>query len=148
MTSDQAWEPRLRPTTFPNKDSSSKKHNFLPMEGSPFWKWVFTSRVWAAPCLGIREVLGFPRGSDGKEFTCNARDLGLIPGLGRSPGGWHGNTLQYSCLENPMDRIAWEATVYGVAKSRIQLNMCACICMDFCKQVSNKLIHSLSTLTS
>ena len=60
MTSDQAWEPCLRPTAFPNKDSSSKKHNFLPMEGSPFWKWVFTSWVWAALCLGIREVLGFP----------------------------------------------------------------------------------------
>ena len=46
-------------------------------------------------------LLGFPGGSDGKEFTCSARDLGLIPGLGRSPGGWHGNTLQYSCVENP-----------------------------------------------
>ena len=40
----------------------------------------------------------------GKESTCNAGDLGLIPGLGRSPGGGHGNPLQYSCLENPMDR--------------------------------------------
>ena len=44
--------------------------------------------------------LGFPGGSDGKEFTCNAGDLGLIPGLGRSPGGGHGNTLQNSCLKN------------------------------------------------
>ena len=47
-----------------------------------------------------------------------ARDLGLIPGLGRSPGGEHGNLLQYSCLENPMDRGAWLATVHGVAKSQ------------------------------
>ena len=47
-----------------------------------------------------------------------ARDLGLIPGLGRSPGGEHGNPLQYSCLENPMDRGAWLATVHGVAKSQ------------------------------
>ena len=46
-------------------------------------------------------VLGFPGGSDGKESTCNAGDLGSIPGLGRSPGGGHGNPLQYSCLENP-----------------------------------------------
>ena len=46
-------------------------------------------------------VLGFPGGSDGKESACNAGDLGLIPGLGRSPGGGHGNPLQYSCLENP-----------------------------------------------
>ena len=45
--------------------------------------------------------LGFPSGSYGKESTCNARDLGLIPGLGRSPGGGHDNSLQYSCLENP-----------------------------------------------
>ena len=46
------------------------------------------------------------------------RDIGLIPGLGRSPGGGHGNPLQYSCLGNPMDRGAWWATVYGVAKSQ------------------------------
>ena len=45
------------------------------------------------------------------------RDLGLIPGSGRFPGGGHGNPLQYSCLENPMDRGAWQATVHRVAKS-------------------------------
>ena len=45
--------------------------------------------------------LGFPGGSDGKESTCNVGDLGLISGLGRSPGGGHGNPLQYSCLEHP-----------------------------------------------
>ena len=61
--------------------------------------------------------LGFPCGSDGKEFVCNAGDLGSIPGLGRSPGGGHGNLLQYTCLENPMSRRAWWATVHGVAKS-------------------------------
>ena len=55
----------------------------------------------------IYERLGFPGGSDGKESACNVGDLGLIPGLGRSPGGGHGNSLQYSCLENPMDRGAW-----------------------------------------
>ena len=52
-------------------------------------------------------LLGFPSGSDGKEFTCNAGDLGSIPGLGRYPGGGHGNPFQYSCLENPIDREAW-----------------------------------------
>ena len=46
-------------------------------------------------------LLGFPGDSDGKEYVCNVGDLGLIPGLGRSPGGGHGNPLQYSCLENP-----------------------------------------------
>ena len=47
----------------------------------------------------------------------DVRDAGSVPGLGRSPGEGHGNTLQYSCLENDMDRGAWWATVYGVAKS-------------------------------
>ena len=47
---------------------------------------------------------GFPGGSDGKESACNAEDPGLIPGLGGSPRGGHGHPLQYSCLENPMDR--------------------------------------------
>ena len=59
---------------------------------------------------------GFPGGSDGKESACNAGDLGLIPVLGRSPGDGNGNPLQYSCLENPMDREAWQAAVCGVSK--------------------------------
>ena len=62
--------------------------------------------------------LGFPGGSSGKEAACNAGDLGSIPGLGRSPGGGHGNLIQYSCLEVSMDRGAWWATVYGVVKSQ------------------------------
>ena len=51
----------------------------------------------------------------------DVRDVGLIPGLGRSPGGGHSNPLQYSCLENPMDRGAWQATVHRIAKSQTQL---------------------------
>ena len=47
---------------------------------------------------------GFPGGADGKEFACYMGDLGLIPGLGKSPEGGHGNPLQYSCLENPTDK--------------------------------------------
>ena len=54
--------------------------------------------------------------SVGKESACNVGDLGLIPGLGRSPGEGNGNPLQYSCLENPMDRGAWWATVHGIAR--------------------------------
>ena len=57
-----------------------------------------------------------PDGSDGKESACNAGDLGSIPGLGRSPGEGNGNPLQYSCLQNPMDREAWGATAQGVAE--------------------------------
>ena len=64
------------------------------------------------PCLdlGCRSSWGFPGGSDTKGSACNAGDLGLIPGSGRSPGEGNGNPLQYSCLENPMDRGAWWAT--------------------------------------
>ena len=60
--------------------------------------------------------MGFPGGSDGKGPTRNAGDAGSIPGWGRSPGEGNGNPLQYFCLENPMDREVWQATVHGVAK--------------------------------
>ena len=66
-------------------------------------------------------VMGFPGGSDGKESACNTKDPGLIPGLGRSPREGNGNPLQYSCLENSIDRGAWWATVHGVTKSQIRL---------------------------
>ena len=61
--------------------------------------------------------MGFPGGSDSKGSACNAGDLGSIPGSRRSPGEGHSNPLQYSCLENFMDRGAWWATVNGVTKS-------------------------------
>ena len=70
----------------------------------------------------IHEKLGFPCGSDGKESACNARDPGSIPGSGLSPGGGNGNSLQYSCLENPMDRGTWQAAVHEVAKHQTQLS--------------------------
>ena len=63
-----------------------------------------------------------PGGSDSKESACNAADPGLIPQLGRSHGEGNGNPLQYSCLENPTDGGAWQATVHRVAKSRIWLS--------------------------
>ena len=66
--------------------------------------------------------LGFPGGSEVKPSACNAGDLGSIPGLGRSPGEGNGNPLQYSRLENPMDKGAWWATVHGVIKSWTQLS--------------------------
>ena len=61
--------------------------------------------------------MGFPHSSVSKEYACNAGDLGSIPGLGRSPGGGNDNPLQYSCLENPMDREAQQASVYEVARA-------------------------------
>ena len=66
--------------------------------------------------------MGFPDSSDSKESACNAEDLGLISELGRSPGGEHGDLFQYSCLENPMDRGGWWATVHRVIKSWKQLS--------------------------
>ena len=67
-------------------------------------------------------LAGFPGGSECKVYACNARDLGLIPGLGRSPGEGNDNPLQYCCLDNPMDRGAWWVTVHGVAKSWTRLS--------------------------
>ena len=61
--------------------------------------------------------MGFFGGSDSKEFSCNAGDLGLIPGSGSFPGEGNGYPFQYSCLENSMDRGDWQATVHGVAES-------------------------------
>ena len=66
--------------------------------------------------------MGLLYSSAGKESACNAGGLGLIPGSGRSPGEGSGNPLQYSCLENPVDRGAWQARVHGVAKSWTRLS--------------------------
>ena len=68
---------------------------------------------------GTRDLSG---SSDGKESACNAGHLGLISGLGRFPGEGNGNPLQYPCLERPMDRGAWKATVHGIAKSQTLLS--------------------------
>ena len=69
----------------------------------------------------LNSPTGFPPSSVGKESTCNAGDPGLILGLGRSPGEGNGNPLQYSCLENPMDRGSWQATAHGVTRVRHNL---------------------------
>ena len=71
-----------------------------------------------------------PRWLSGKEFTCQSwrcRSHGLIPGSGRCPRGGNGNTVQYPCLENPMDRRAWHAMVHGVAKNWTWLNNWMCM---------------------
>ena len=66
--------------------------------------------------------MGFPGGSDGKESTCNEEDVGSIPDLGRSPREGNSYPLQYSSLENSIDRANWQAVVHWVAKSWTQLN--------------------------
>ena len=96
-------------------------------------KWTdwSPSTCWSTYVFSYNEIIywritciwGFSGGSVGKEPACNvgdARDMGSIPGSGRSPGAGHGNPLQYSCLENPMDRGAWWATVHGVAESNLK----------------------------
>ena len=71
----------------------------------------------------IKIIFIFLGGSDGEESACNAGNPGSIPGLGRSPGEGNGNPLQYSCLENFMDRGAGWATIHGVTKSRTRLSL-------------------------
>ena len=68
------------------------------------------------------QEMGFCGGIEGRESACNAGDPGSIPGWGRSPGKEYGNPLQYSCLENSMDRGAWQVTVHGVTKSWIPVS--------------------------
>ena len=70
----------------------------------------------------IMVTMGFPSDSDSKESACNVGDTGSTPGSERSPGEGNGNPLQYSCLENAMDRGAWRGTVHGITKSQAQLN--------------------------
>src|SRR5574340_137191 len=78
---------------------------------------------------------GFTGGSDEKESLCNAGELGLIPSSGRFLGEGNGNSLQYSCLENPTDRGIWQATVHGVSKSQTPLSV-LCLAQVFEKEMS------------
>ena len=90
--------------------------------------------------------MDFPDSSDGKASAYNAGDPGSIPGSGRSPGEGNGSPLQYSCLENPMDRGAWWATIHGVAKSRTRLSdFCVCVFIIVCLSlpIDNPLVNFL-----
>ena len=80
--------------------------------------WIWNLWIRRTSCISplyIRD-LGFPGDSVVKNLPTNAEDTGLIPGSGRSSGAGNGNPLQYTCLENPKDRVAWWVTVHGVAK--------------------------------
>ena len=94
------------------------------------WRTPWTEEPGGLQSMGLQEsdmtewlthipltmLMGLPGGSDSKEFACNAGNLGSILGLQRSPGEWNGNQLQYSYLENSMDKGAWGVTVHRVAK--------------------------------
>ena len=89
--------------------------------------WFINNKPYKAYKIAssLNNPWSFPDGSVSKESTCDAGDTGvpgLIPGLRRSPGEWSGNPLKYSCLEDPMDRGAWQATVHGVTKSQTRLS--------------------------
>ena len=77
-------------------------------------------------CTGVSFIMSFSGGTSGKEPSCQCKldetHAGSIPGWGRRPGGGHGNPLQYSCLENPMDRGAWLVTIHRIAKVRHDWN--------------------------
>ena len=114
-----------------------KENLFRTFFGGCFWSWWWfffffncsiinlqycVSFRCTAKCLGYAYICiyGFPGGSVGKGSACNMVDLGSIPGSGRSFGEKNGNPLQYSCLQNSMERGAWWITVHGVTKSRTQ----------------------------
>ena len=96
------------------------------MPSQPWGPHTKRQRCFLCPLMNLFSVgllyKSFPGGSDDKASACSAGDLGLIPGLGRSPGEGNGNPFQYSCLENSMDWGAWWATVHGVAKSQTRLS--------------------------
>ena len=94
------------PNTTPNRCSDARMNVSLLK-----WSDLTIGHFWYS-----NNDMGFPGGSDSRESACNAGDLGSIPGLGRSPGEGNGNPLQYSCLENSIDRGAWWATVHGVTE--------------------------------
>ena len=105
--------------------------------------------------LNWKLTLGFPGSSDGKEYARNVQDLGSIPGLERSPGEGNDYPLQYSCLENSMDRGAWRTIVHGVSKSQTQPSNFYFFKVDFVEYYLEPIhldsvssIHSLSSLFS
>ena len=121
--------------------SQSRKLSTSPSSAGPLTCWATLTSHWPSldsDFLNIKRrwqnkisskipffnpiYKGFPAASDSKESTSNEGDWGSIPGLGRSPGERNGNPLQYSCLENSLDRGAWRATVHGVTKSQMRLS--------------------------
>ena len=107
----------------------------MDMSLSNLWEMVKDRETWSAAVYGVTNSrtwlsnwttttnsnMGFPGDQCGKESSCNVRDASLVPGSRRSPGEGNGNPLQYSCLGNPMDRGAWQATVHGVAKKEAEV---------------------------
>ena len=103
--------------------SQEKLFLAILLENSLFhYMYIFVDNLSSNGNYNHTYMYNFPDGSDGKASAYNAGGLGSIPGLGRSLGEGNDNPLQQPCLENPMDRGAWLATVHGVPKSRTQLS--------------------------
>ena len=106
--------------SFHSNPKECSDYRIIVLVAESLRRWIkapVSSGVWVRiPSLSI--LLGLPCSSNGKEPACDAGDQGSVPGLGSSSGEGNGNPLQYSCLENPIDREAWRATLHGVAKSR------------------------------
>ena len=130
FSSGVGWEEALISSVGPFpwcKYSHSRQHQAPGMTSWP-WSWEETQVCLPTICINTcmtcmcyswisycyKAFMGFPDGSDSKESACNARDLGLIPGLGRSPGEGNGYPRQYSCLADSMNWGAWQATVRGL----------------------------------
>ena len=110
----------VRPPLLPPSPASSA---FFFQPGFLSSLEIFDVNTWILVFKGFPAGAGgFPGGSEVKASASNVGDPGSIPGSGRSPGEGNGNPLQYSCLENPMDRGSWQATVHRVAKSRTRLS--------------------------
>ena len=136
MGQESPWATTTEAYALQQEKPLTREAGTLPLESSPRsqlekacaqqWRPESTSILlgthlfFLTPTILLRytsHTIGFPGGSDSKVSVCNVGDLGSIPGSGRFPREGNGNPLQYSCLENPMDRGAWLAIVHGVAKS-------------------------------
>ena len=106
----------LRPWDFPGKRTGMGCHCLL-LVGQAIHIYIERQTDIHSSFQGTMVCFSFPGGLNSKEYACNAKAPSSIPGLGRSPGERNGYPLQYSCLENSMDRGAWWATVHGVTKS-------------------------------
>ena len=114
------WQSRNRDTDIERKCMNTKGGG-REWDGLGDWDWQVYTTMYKTDKNWLYSTGGFPGIQVGKESACSAGDLGSIPGSGRSPGEGNGNPLQYSCLENPMDRGAWRATDHGVARVRRDL---------------------------
>ena len=117
---------QLCPTLCNPMDCSPLGSSFLGILQARILEWfaISFSNIYMCVCMYIYIYIwqGFPGGSDSKASVYNVGDPDSVPGLRRSPGEGNGNLLQYSCLKNSVDGVAWKATVHGIAKSRTRLS--------------------------